>query len=165
MHSIPCLYDSRLLPANHVHESVFDRFSIWNCWLELNSDRQRQPEARLSRGGGEQNNRKWVQICLSGWLITVDCIVYSNIVNTFNSSYLQSILSIAIIETPECQHGIVWQWAAFWAQGNGKLPTMKQRKFDLNLPGKWLWFSEKCNILQQTSLYLGITFCYLQIIS
>ena len=42
-------------------------------------------------------------------------------------------ISIAIIETPECQHCIVWQWAAFWARGNGKFPNIKQRKFDLNL--------------------------------
>ena len=70
------------------------------------------------------------------WLLTVDCIVYSDIVNTFKSSYLHSILPIAIIETPECQHCIVWQWAAFWVRGKGKLPTIKQRKFDLNLSSK-----------------------------
>ena len=29
-------------------------------------------DARISRVGGEQNNRKWVQICLGGWLLTVD---------------------------------------------------------------------------------------------
>ena len=73
-----------------------------------------------------------VQICLGGWLLTV----YSDIVNTFKLSYLHGILSITIIETPECQHCIVWQWAAFWARGNGKFPTIKQRKFDLNLSGK-----------------------------
>ena len=100
-------------------------------------------------GGGEQNNRKWVQICLGGWLLTVDCIVYLKIVNTYKSSYLHSILSIAIIETPECQHCIVWQWAAFWSRGNGKFPTIKQIKFDFNLSGKQVWFSEKCSILQQ----------------
>ena len=84
--------------------------------------------------------RKWVQICLGGWLLTVDCIVYLDIVNTFKSSYHHSILSIAIIKTPECQHCIVWQWAAFWSRGNGKFPTIKQRKFDLNLSGKLVWF-------------------------
>ena len=69
-------------------------------------------------GGGAQNNRKWVQICLGGWLLNGDCIVYSDIVNTFKSSYLHSIISIAIIETPECQHCIVWQWAVFfWHEG------------------------------------------------
>ena len=65
-------------------------------------------------------------------LLTVDSIVYSDIVNTFKSSHLHSILSIAIIETPECQHCIVWQWTAFWSRGNGKFPTIKQRKFDFN---------------------------------
>ena len=100
------------------------------------SNWDRQPETRLSRGGGEQNNRKWAQICLGGWLLTVDCIVYLDIVNTFKSSYLHSILSITIIETPECQHCIVWQWAAFWSRGNRKFPTIKERKFDLNLSGK-----------------------------
>ena len=69
-------------------------------------------------------------------LLTVDSIVYSDIVNTFKSSYLHSILSIAIIETPECQHCIVWQWTAFWSRGNGKFPTIKQRRFDFNLSGK-----------------------------
>ena len=67
---------------------------------------------------------------------SVDCIVYSDIVNTFKSFYLHSILSIVIIETPECQHCIVWQWAAFRARGNGKFPTIKQSKFDLKLSGK-----------------------------
>ena len=57
------------------------------------------------------------------WLLTVDCIAYSDILNTFNPTYLHSILSIAIKETPECQHCIVWQWAAFWAWGNGKFPN------------------------------------------
>ena len=76
-----------------------------------------------------------VQICLGGWLLTVDCIVYLDIVNTFKSSYLHCILSIAIIERPEFQHCIVRQWAAFLSRGNGKFPT-KQRKFDLNLSGK-----------------------------
>ena len=84
------------------------------------------PGTWLSREGGKQINRKWVQICLDGWLLTVDCIVYSDIVNTFKSSYLHSILSIVIIETPECQHCIVWQWAAFWAWGNGKFTTINK---------------------------------------
>ena len=101
-----------------------------------NSNRQLQPETRLSRGGGEQNNWKWIQICLGLWLFTVDCIVYSDIFNTFDSPYLHTILSMAIIETPECQHCTVWQWAAFRAQGNGKFQTITQTKFDLNLSGK-----------------------------
>ena len=52
----------------------------------------------------------------SGCLLAVDCIVYSDIFNTFNSPYIHSTLSIAIIETPECQHCIVWQWAAFYTR-------------------------------------------------
>ena len=40
------------------------------------------PETRLPLGGGEQNNQKWVQTCVGGCLLTVDCIVYSDIFNT-----------------------------------------------------------------------------------
>ena len=71
------------------------------------------------------------------WRLAAHCWLHCTaIVNTFKSSYLHSILCIAIIETLECQHCIVWQWAAFWARGNGKFPTTKQRKFDLNLSGR-----------------------------
>ena len=52
--------------------------------------------------------------------------IYSGIFNPLNSPYLHSIVSIAIIETPECQHCIVWEWAAFGARRNGKFPTIKK---------------------------------------
>ena len=68
------------------------------------------------------------------WRLAAYCWLYcicSDIFNAFNSPYLHSILSIAIIVTPECQHCTVWQWAALWARGNGKFKTITQRKFDL----------------------------------
>ena len=92
------------------------------------------------------------------WRLAAHCWLHcmSGHSQHLQSTYLHSILSISIIETSECQHCIVWQWAAFWERGNGKFLTIKQRKFDLNLPNKEVWFCEKCSILQQTSLYLGI---------
>ena len=69
----------------------------WNCHRHL------WPETQLSCIGGEQNNRKWVQICLGGWLLTVDCIVHLCIyghIQQFNPLYLPSILYIGILETP-----------------------------------------------------------------
>ena len=136
--------------GRHFADDILGAFSWMKCfvfWFKLNNSlkfvwRGPIPTVNVSQkqgscaGEASLKKRKCVQICLGGWLLTVDCIVYSDIFNIFNSPYLHSILSIAIIETPECQHCVVWQWAGFWARGNGKSPNGKSGKCDLNLSGK-----------------------------
>ena len=85
-------------------------FQLGPSTIARNTVSSRAGEASKITGSGYRSG-------LGGWLLTIDCIVYSDIVNIFKSSYLHSILSIAIIETPECQHCIVRQWAAFWHEG------------------------------------------------
>ena len=68
----------------------------------------REEDASKATGSGYR-----FALTAGGWLLTVNCIVYSDICNTFNSLYLHNIPSIAIIETPECQHCIVWPWPVF----------------------------------------------------
>ena len=99
----------------------------WQCLSYSNSDHQRSPETRLSRGGGELNNRKWVLICFGGWLLTVDCIVYSDIFNTFNSPYCRNTR----MPTLHCV-----TMGCFLGTREWKIPKHEQRKFDLNLSGK-----------------------------
>ena len=103
------------------------KFYIFSQCLEKGGSKPRSlPPTNFTEGVPPPPGSGYRSICLDSWLLTVDCIVYSDIVNTFKSSYLHSILSIVIIETPECQHCIVWQWAAFWAWGNGKFTTINK---------------------------------------
>ena len=102
--------------------------------------------------------------CLGGWLLTVDCIVYSDIFNTFNSLYLHRFLSIVIIETPECQHCTVWQWDAFWARENGKFLTNIIRRCPATKPHHCIWILYIYYIMQPMRwLYIFYTYIYIYI--